>query len=82
MPDPGGHVNHLFIVRLWPEGEGAAGVQWRGSVEHTASGLRLYFVSLRDLTDFITLRLHGSLPDGQTGSLELQVKFKVEGDRT
>jgi len=46
---------HLFIVRLWSET--AQPGYWRGSVEHVPSGQKLYFTSLGDLNDFITLRL-------------------------
>jgi hypothetical protein len=46
---------HLFIVRVWcePSNEEPPG-QWRGSVEHVASGQRIYFASMNDLTQFIT----------------------------
>ena len=51
--------HHLFVVRLWRESGHTVLGQWRGSVEHVPSGRRLYFVSLSDLADFITLRLDG-----------------------
>lgn len=52
-----GHLRHLFIVRVWLEaGDSSHAAQWRGSVEHTLSGQRLYFTSLEDLVDFIALR--------------------------
>ncbi len=51
------YVRHLFIVRVWLEaGDAGRAAQWRGSAEHTRSGQRLYFTSLEDLVDFITLR--------------------------
>jgi hypothetical protein len=57
--DGAGLAPHLFVVRIWYEPSRRAGKQWRGSVEHVPSGQRLYFASLGDLTDFITLRLNG-----------------------
>ncbi len=51
------HLRHLFIVRVWLEADDTShAAQWRGSVEHTLSGQRLYFTNLEDLVDFITLR--------------------------
>jgi hypothetical protein len=47
---------HLFVVRVWHE-PGGDGGQWRGSVEHAATGQRLYFATLDQLADFIALRL-------------------------
>jgi len=48
-------LNQLFVVRFWAEA--APQPQWRGSVEHIPTGQKLYFVSMRDLTDFIALQL-------------------------
>jgi hypothetical protein len=49
----------LFIVRFWHEdSEGTPGGQWRGSVEHAASGERAHFVSLDVLNTFITEHLN------------------------
>jgi hypothetical protein len=60
---------HLFVVRLWAEQSVSAPVQWRGSVEHVASGQRFYFTSLADMNDFIALQLNqptDSLSKGKT----------------
>jgi hypothetical protein len=51
---------HLFLVHIWQEPGEEAASGWRGSVEHVPSRQRMYFKSLRDLNDFILLRL-GSL---------------------
>lgn len=51
-------VEHLFLVRMWLEPAQAEPVKWRGTVEHLPSGLRFNFISLRDLADFIALRLN------------------------
>ncbi len=59
MSDAANRPHHLFIVRLWREPGQISLGQWRGSVEHVPSGRRLYFVSLSDLADFITLRIAG-----------------------
>lgn len=59
FPDGATASPHLFIVRIWYESPQLARPPWRGSVEHVPSGQRLYFASLGDLNDFITLRLNG-----------------------
>jgi len=56
-PDTTGRTQHLFVVRIWHEPGQRPPAAWRGSVEHVPSGQRLYFISLGDLSDFITLRL-------------------------
>lgn len=49
---------HLFTVRIWQEdGQEEAGT-WRGLVVHVRSDHRLYFTTLADLNDFITLHIH------------------------
>ena len=58
---------HLFIVRMWSETDSADSAQWRGSVEHVASGRKFYFTSVRDMNDFIALHL--TIPN-QTSSKE------------
>jgi hypothetical protein len=62
MVDGADRHQHLFIVRLWQEPGRQGSGQWRGSVEHVPSGLRLYYSALADLTDFITLRLAVAAP--------------------
>lgn len=59
-------TEHLFLVRLWVEAGQAEPVEWRGTVEHVPSGQRLNFISLRDLTDFIALRLKTLPREGET----------------
>ena len=51
---------HTFVVRLWAETSAPNALQWRGSVEHVASGQKFYFTSLGDLGDFIKRRLEAS----------------------
>ena len=53
--DPGSRPEHLFIVRMWQEPSRRTSDRWRGSAEHVPSGRRVYFVSLSDLSAFITL---------------------------
>jgi hypothetical protein len=51
-------IDHVFMVRLWAETTGeAAQSDWRGVVEHAASGQRRYFTSLDDLTAFLRAQL-------------------------
>jgi len=57
MTDSLEHREHVFIVRLWYEPDGEQSAQWRASVEHYPSRQRMYFTTLKDLNDFITLRL-------------------------
>ncbi len=61
MADSPQRSEHLFIVRIWQEASQTLAGPWRGSVEHVPSAQRLYFASLNDLTDFIALRVNGSL---------------------
>jgi len=42
---------------MWYEPSGSQPGQWRGSITHVGSGARWYFAELRELTDFIRLRL-------------------------
>ncbi len=58
----GERSQHVFIVRLWWEQDSTGSRQRRGSVEHVASGMRLYFTSLRDLNDFVDQRSREPLP--------------------
>ncbi len=58
LPDTNERSQHLFIVRMWQEPSSPKPPGWRGSVEHVPSAQRLYFASLGDLNDFITLRLN------------------------
>lgn len=51
---------HLFTVRLWAETNATALTQWRGLVEHIATGQKFYFTSLGDMQDFIALQLAAS----------------------
>ena len=56
MDETSSRPQHIFVVRLWSEGGPVSQIQWRGSVEHVPSGKKLYFTSLGDLNDFITLK--------------------------
>lgn len=48
----------MFVVRMWHEASAVVPVgQWRGSVEHLASGQRQYFYHLPDMLEFISARL-------------------------
>ncbi len=59
----GDRSQHLFIVRMWQEPGKSMPTGWRGAVEHVPSAQRLYFASLGDLNDFITLRLNSKPAD-------------------
>jgi hypothetical protein len=52
---------HVFVIRVWRD-EGSAADAWRASVLHVASGRRLTSTDLRDVEDFVRLRL-GVSPD-------------------
>jgi hypothetical protein len=48
----------MFIVRVWHEASAVVPAgQWRGSVEHPATGQRLYFTKLNDMVGFISDRM-------------------------
>lgn len=49
-------VEHVFLVRMWLE-RGNAESQWRGSVQHVASGRRLFVGSPGEVSDFISTQL-------------------------
>ncbi len=63
----GERSQHVFIVRLWWEQDRTGSRQRRGSVEHVASGMRLYFTSLRDLNDFVDQHSKEPLPAAEDG---------------
>ncbi len=46
---------HSFIVRIWLEPREIAGatVEWRGVIEHVASGERLYINDVDRIAEFI-----------------------------
>jgi hypothetical protein len=44
-----GRVTHLLIVRLWRE-DAALDTQWRGFLDHSATGNRQFFAGLDQLT--------------------------------
>lgn len=55
-------IEHVFMVRLWAEPTGKSlPPDWRGVVEHAASGQRRYFTSLDDLTTFLQAQLAASI---------------------
>ncbi len=56
---------YLFVVRIWQESNVEQPSVWRGMVEHVPFGQRLYFTSLKDLSDFIALRLDKLPETGQ-----------------
>jgi len=49
--------DHRFVVRLWRE-KSASEPVWRGSVYEVSSSLTIASSKLRDLWDFIMLRLN------------------------
>jgi hypothetical protein len=51
--------DHRFLLRFWRE-PSTSGSGWRGSVYEVSSALGIASVKLRDLWDFIALRLGGS----------------------
>jgi hypothetical protein len=64
MPDlppeelgPRRRYERVFVVRVWREEEAGGFGGPRGSVHELESGRRFFFTGLRDLHDFLTLRL-------------------------
>jgi hypothetical protein len=54
MTGSSGRLQYLFIVRTWREpSDVVATGEWRGLVEHVATGQRRYFTRMEDLDSFI-----------------------------
>lgn len=47
---------HSFVVRVWLEPREIEGAtpEWRGIIEHVASGERIYVQDLREIESFIS----------------------------
>jgi hypothetical protein len=52
---------HVFIVRVWSEPATAA-PHWRATIEELATGHRVASADLRDVDDFIRLRIGAGEP--------------------
>jgi hypothetical protein len=52
-----GRCQRVFVVRVWQEAGALAHADVRGSVHELDSGRKFFFSGLRDLHDFLTLRL-------------------------
>lgn len=58
----------VFIVRIWCErgdADASSVPEWRGSVEHVASGQRSFFRNLEAVVDFMKVHLQGIGVDAQ-----------------
>jgi len=55
-------LEQLFVVRFWADRAAAERPQWRGCVDHIASGERRFFVDLDALAEFIGSCLRGETP--------------------
>lgn len=65
MGDNGSRIKHVFVVEMWRENHADASALWRGMVKHVAhEQQQRYFADLRDLADFIALRLQAPPADG------------------
>lgn len=65
----------LFIVRIWLVDDQTSR-QWRGSVEYIPAGQKLYFTSLRDLNDFISLQIACNAPMQPNDSRQMETNPK------
>jgi hypothetical protein len=57
---------HVFVLRVWKEAA-TSRVGWRATIVHVASGCSVAATELRDINDFIRLRIappDGLPPDG------------------
>lgn len=62
-------VEHVFLVRMWLEpGQSRDESQWRGSVQHVASGRRMFVGSPGEIGDFIGLQLRAPADEPGTSS--------------
>ncbi|GAB4534567.1 MAG: hypothetical protein Fur0018_24480 [Anaerolineales bacterium] len=69
MSIPKATSTHLFILRIWEQTDATgAPSHWRGLVQHVESGQKLYFTSMRDLNDFIILKMHQTGPPNMSAS--------------
>lgn len=50
-------TEHVFVVRIWQQGEAGKASTLRGSVEHISSQERRYISHLEDMVRFIEARL-------------------------
>jgi len=48
--------DHLFVLRVWREAAPSA-PDWRATIEHVPTGQRLSSTDLKDVDDFVRLRL-------------------------
>lgn len=49
---PGADPPNTFVVRIWPEWS-AAGLRWRGRIDHMQSGESASFLHVDGMVDFI-----------------------------
>ncbi|HEY5093480.1 MAG TPA: hypothetical protein VII69_00020 [Candidatus Eremiobacteraceae bacterium] len=54
MSDDKGPSDQVFLVRMWPAQPTATRHTWRGSVQHVATGRKLYISGLADVIEFIS----------------------------
>jgi hypothetical protein len=57
---PGRRLERVFVVRVWREAGMVGRADVRGSVHELETGQKFFFSGLRDLHDFLTLRLDAS----------------------
>ncbi|HZV76272.1 MAG TPA: hypothetical protein VFF63_00780 [Candidatus Babeliales bacterium] len=55
----GRRYERVFVVRVWEEAGASTRDGPRGSIHELASGRRFFFSGLRDLHDFLSVRLSG-----------------------
>jgi hypothetical protein len=58
----------VFLVRMWAIQTSDKRHAWRGSVQHVASGRKLYISGLADLVEFVTSELSDSTTEEDFGS--------------
>ena len=63
MSDDTGFRDQVFLVRMWPAQPTATRQSWRGSVQHVATGRKLYISGLGDVIEFIAAELGGPTAD-------------------
>ena len=53
--------SQLFMLRMWPEDLGGGQVEWRGRVQHVASGEARYFHDWATLEAFVRACSRGTM---------------------
>jgi len=63
MEEEGRKPSQLFTLRVWTEAVGESQTEWRGKVQHIATGEARYFRSWQALVEFLERRMSEGADD-------------------